>query len=90
MGTGYEGTCKECSAAFQVNYGGGMTSVLFHCDRCGKEAWWDRLKLIDVDATPDPYKCKCGGTFSLGADPRCPKCRSTDFEIDRVSEILYD
>ena len=90
MGAGYEATCNKCGAEFQANYGGGMSSLLLHCDRCGKEAWWDRLKLIDPEATPDPYDCKCGGSFTLEADPRCPKCRSGDLEIDRSSEILYD
>lgn len=36
-------------------------------------------------------KCKCGGQFRFKASPRCPRCRSTDFEEDpKGSALFYD
>jgi hypothetical protein len=34
-------------------------------------------------------KCRCGGRYRFDAPPRCPKCRSTDFEQGPMG-VLYD
>lgn len=34
--------------------------------------------------------CRCGGSFTFRANPRCPKCRSTRLESTDVGRILYD
>ena len=35
--------------------------------------------------------CKCGGGFKFDAPPRCPKCKSTEFEDDpSLGGVLYD
>lgn len=36
-------------------------------------------------------RCDCGGSFSLDAPPRCPRCRSTEYRSDPDGmELLYD
>ena len=34
-------------------------------------------------------KCKCGGQFTLQAEPRCPKCRSTNLEEGEDGPMVY-
>jgi hypothetical protein len=33
--------------------------------------------------------CRCGGKYTLGASPRCPKCGSTDYEEGNLM-VCYD
>ena len=36
-------------------------------------------------------KHRCGGRFRFDAPPRCPKCRSTDIDLDeRGPTVMYD
>ena len=35
-------------------------------------------------------KCKCGGRYLLYAPSRCPKCHSTQLEIDDSKTIFFD
>ena len=35
-------------------------------------------------------KCRCGGKFTFDAPPRCPKCRSTEFDEDDSQILCYD
>jgi len=36
-------------------------------------------------------KCRCGGRYLFEAPPQCPKCRSTNIDIDEAAGgILYD
>lgn len=39
MGSRYEVICKECGKKYDANYGGGLSTHLLHCDKCGKEKW---------------------------------------------------
>ena len=63
-----------------------MSAAPWHCDRCGKEWWWEVLR-----EAPDPPPCSCGGSFTEDAPPRCPSCRSVEItqDPDGIS-ILYD
>jgi predicted Zn-ribbon and HTH transcriptional regulator len=90
MGYGYDAICKECGTKFEVNEGPGMVAMPYHCDRCGKEWWWEFRSKIPLDE-PYPPTCGCGGTFTSDAPPRCPKCRSTSFEQDPDGmSMIYD
>ncbi len=90
MGESYTAICQECEVRFEVNQGPGMSTMPLHCDSCGRERWWEFMEKIPLDDPPD-WTCKCGGTFSTDAPPRCPKCRSTNLKRDPDGiEILYD
>lgn len=41
MGYSYGAICNECGTTFEVNEGSGMSAMPFHCNRCGKEWWWE-------------------------------------------------
>jgi hypothetical protein len=41
VGYTYGAICNECGTAFEVNEGSGMIAMPFHCNRCGKEWWWE-------------------------------------------------
>lgn len=91
MGEGYGAICNECGTSFEVNDGVGMTAIPLHCDRYGKEWWWEFTSKIPLGETPHPPTCECGGTFRSDAPARCPSCRSTDFRRDTTQPtILYD
>jgi predicted nucleic acid-binding Zn ribbon protein len=90
MGHGYEAVCKTCGAKFEVMEGPGMRGMPLHCDRCGKEKWWEFLQPIDLDS-PMTKPCPCGGEFRSDAPPRCSSCRSSDIEHDPDGvSYLYD
>lgn len=91
MGRGYDVICKECETGFTVNEGSGMSAMPFRCDRCGKEWWWEFGPGGPFDKEANPAPCKCGGTSSAEAPPRCPKCGSLEWERDPEGmEIMYD
>lgn len=91
MGYGYEVICKACGAGFQVSEGSGMIAMPFHCARCGKEWWWEFGPDGPMGKEADPPRCECGGTFTLDAPPRCPECRSEEFERDPHGiSVIYD
>ena len=74
-----------------------MTFAQLRCDRCG------RAKNVDIylhdpgmPTSADDWgkrvesragKCKCGGKFTLGARPRCPKCKS--LRLDKGEAMLF-
>lgn len=91
MGEAYDAICKECQTSFSVSEGSGMIAMPYHCERCGKEWWWEFGPGGPMDKEPNPPTCECGGTFSLEARPRCPACRSADFERDPSGmSMIYD
>ena len=74
---------------------------LLLCDRCGrkKPIPGDRrgsgdpgipYEQVEKAIEKKAGKCRCGGKFKLDAKPRCPKCRSTKFEVDDRTLIMYD
>ena len=81
MGHGYDAICKGCGTKFEVNEGSGMIAMPFHCDRCGKEWWW-QFGPGGPTGEANPPRCECGGTFTMDAPPRCPNCRSLELERD--------
>ena len=83
--------CNECRTAFEVNEDSGMIAMPFHCDRCGKEWWWEFGPGGPMGKEPAPPACECGGRFTEDAPPRCPGCGSPDLSRDPTqTEILYD
>ena len=91
MGRGYQAICKQCGTQVEVNEGSGMIAMPFRCEDCGKEWWWHFGSGGPMGQEADPPTCECGGRFTLEAQPRCPKCRSTDLERDPSGfEIMYD
>lgn len=91
MGQSYDAICKECGTRFSVSEGYGMIAMPYHCESCGKEWWWEFGAGGPLGKEAHPPPCECGGTFSLDAQPRCPKCHSSDYRTDPEGlEILYD
>ena len=90
MGSQWSAICKECRTKFEVSEGSGMEAMPFHCDRCGKEWWWN-FGPRGPGGKASPPECPCGGAFSVNAPLRCPECQSTDLEPDPAGvETLYD
>jgi predicted Zn-ribbon and HTH transcriptional regulator len=82
MGHAYDVFCKECGATFPVSEGSGMIAMPFHCDRCGTEWWWAAGTRGPMGKEAHPPRCDCGGTFTVEASARCPRCGSKEFERD--------
>ena len=91
MGSSFDARCRACDETFTVSKGGGFTFQLQHCDTCGKERALPTFQKLEavVDEAGVEGKCGCGGRFTFDAPPRCPKCRSTDYE-DLGNHIDYD
>jgi len=95
MGCISEAICKDCGTRYPIRMGGGFVCHDLHCDKCGKEK---TVTFREVDEAPSKYrsfeeyagKCECGGNYTMDAPPRCPNCRSTNFEHDFTKFILYD
>ena len=91
MGYGYDAICKGCGTKFPVHEGSGMIAIPFHCDGCGKEWWWEFGDGGPMGKQADPPPCECGGRFMVEAPPRCPECRSAEFDRDPEGEsMIYD
>ena len=91
MGRGYSAVCGACQTKVEVNEGSGMIAMPYHCDRCGKEWWFEFGSDGPFGKQADPPPCGCGGEFKLDAPPRCPSCHSTDLTRDPDGEeYLYD
>ena len=87
MGTSYDVICKQCGKKYTASFGPGMLFDLLHCDRCGRE------RIVSACERPMDYlygyaldgpkgRCRCGGRFHSEAPPRCPSCKSAEFEED--------
>ena len=91
MGHTYSVICNECGGRFEVSEGSGMIAMPFHCERCGKEWWWEFGPGGPMGKEAEPPRCECGGTFDADAPPRCPECRSRRWRRDPDGfEMLYD
>lgn len=97
MGHQFGAICSACGHHFDVSEGGGFIFDLLHCDTCGRTKTVDRDEARD--ANPEYHRmpekevgqCRCGGHFLDSAPPRCPKCRSTEYEVDPdAPSIMYD
>ncbi len=90
MGHAYDAICRHCGTRFEVSEGSGI-AMPFHCDRCGKEWWWEFGPGGPMDKQANPPPCDCGGTSVAEAPPRCPHCCSPDFEGDPDgTSLIYD
>ena len=83
MGCISEAICKDCGTRYPIRMGGGFICNDFHCDKCGE------LKIVKHEEDFE-RKCECGGNYTMDAPPRCPNCRSTNFEHDFTKFSLYD
>jgi hypothetical protein len=76
-----------------------MSFAQLHCDGCGCAKNVDTyLHEPGMPTSANDWgkrvesrggKCKCGGNFTLGARPRCPKCRSLRLDRGDV-QMCYD
>ena len=73
MGTIFQAICNKCHTQFTVSLGGGFTSDVYHCDKCGID------ETVQRDIGLKQTACSCGGTFTLEAQPRCPNCFSAEW-----------
>jgi DNA-directed RNA polymerase subunit M/transcription elongation factor TFIIS len=90
MGTRHWATCNKCGKEFYVSDGGGFRFEMLHCDKCGREksvshSSTDMEKIWNGQRIP----CRCGGSFTGNAPPRCPRCKSTDFTYGGIM-TCYD
>ena len=87
MGTTLEATCRDCGHSFTYNDGPGFQFALVRCNKCGgeKQVPFDKVgegvshgdhKRVEEFAG----KCMCGGKYKVDAVPRCPKCKSKNFD----------
>ncbi len=101
MGSSYAATCNACGHEFEFNDGPSMMAAQLRCDQCGKDEWIrldampPALRSYDYDPADDPdskvNKCRCGGTFTQEAPPRCPRCRSADLKYnENALTACYD
>ena len=71
----YSGATSEWDEDIQKNYPGEPIS---------EEEYY-----LEVEKMVGP--CNCGGDFKFDAPPRCPKCKSTEFEDDSsLGGVMYD
>ena len=95
MGCISEAICKDCGTRYSIQTGDGFANRDLHCDKCGKGK---TVYFMELREAPSKYrsfeeyagKCECGGNYTLDAPPRCPNCRSTNFEHDPTKFTLYD
>jgi hypothetical protein len=101
MGTQYTAICRQCGTTFSVSEGGGFRFHLLHCEECGQEKSVDEEEMGSAFATDEAVQdawieqhvppCPCGGRFTMEASPRCPGCRSDDWEVDlKGPGTMYD
>lgn len=86
MGYRYDAICTVCGTKFAVSEGSGMIGMPLHCDRCGKEWWWEFGPGGPIGKDADLPRCGCGGEFTSDAPPRCPSCSSLAVEPDSHGE----
>ena len=95
MGCISEGICRDCGTIYSIKTGGGFINHDLHCDKCGK---LKTVYFMELREAPSKYrsfeeyagKCECGGNYTMDAPPRCPNCRSTNFEVDHTKDLMYD
>ena len=95
------GTCEHCRAQFAIEIfhnGFGDTSYAY-CETCGRTAilsswnkrWPKGVKCTQAEIAPEmePHlqHCECGGRFTKGASPRCPKCKNV-LSADKAAEYI--
>ena len=85
MGSLYQARCLSCSKDFELSEGGGFQFELLRCDQCGET---QSVKRNDDEPSPTA-KCPCGGSFTVNAAARCPNCKSTNVQKQRLL-LLYD
>jgi hypothetical protein len=83
----WTGVCEHCMEKFgiEIFHNGFGDSSYAYCDSCGKTAilsgwskeWPKGVKCTQAEIAPEmePHlkPCQCGGTFTKGSYPRCPK-----------------
>src|ERR1700683_2219998 len=90
--------CPKCAASIEYWSTSGMSECYphFYCDTCSNVLYRHQDHLILRDEKSDVLaaiplvikslpKCKCGGQFTLEAEPKCPSC---GHELRRTSTSL--
>jgi hypothetical protein len=106
VGSEHVAICTNCGTRCTVREGGGFFFEIVHCERCGraKSVGFDELGSLSpiqgADTQSEAYRSaveriagrhRCSGHYRLKAPPRCPRCRSTDLEVDLDGPFLqYD
>jgi len=97
----WTGVCEHCAENFgiEIFHNGFGDSSYAYCDSCAKTAilsgwskrWPKGVKCTQAEIAPEmePHlkPCECGGTFTKGNSPRCPKCKQA-LSADRAAEYL--
>ncbi len=88
MGEIFRVVCQQCGRDFEIEDGGGFFYEVLYCEKCGRKRSVDRdmsdeESLLIERAGP----CRCGGTFSLQARPRCLQCGSDNLKKDPPEPI---
>ena len=86
MGTVNNGKCKDCGHKFEYSLIGGFSFAIVNCDSCSaaRSISWEEKKEKEEHGP-----CKCGGTFTNAAQPRCPKCQSANIK-DKGVKLYFD
>jgi Zn finger protein HypA/HybF involved in hydrogenase expression len=101
MGSRSNATCRKCRHRFTLDEWGGFHFHLLRCNKCGRTKAMDAARREETNPKVSfeqsqkaiekkAGKCRCGGKFTFDAKPRCPKCRSTRYEVDEDSIMMYD
>jgi len=88
MGNTTPTICNDCGERFVTSFAGGLGYDTLYCDSCAEstEVLFDRAMHKKLEENYIPWvertvnKCKCGGSFTYDAAPRCPECHSVDIE----------
>jgi hypothetical protein len=83
VGESFDARCSNCGEIFNISIGGGFRFMMLHCEVCGKPKARNIAEKIELglDEAGHWGTCPCGGDLSFDAPPRCPKCRSTKYEV---------
>jgi hypothetical protein len=97
----WTGICEHCTENFAIEiFHSGFSDISYaYCDTCGKTAilsgwskqWPKGVKLTQAEIAPEMElylkSCDCGGRFTKGNSPRCPKCKHT-LSADKAAEYI--
>ncbi len=95
------GSCEHCGESFAIKifHNGFGDSSYAYCGACGKTAilscwdirWPKGVKCTLAEIAPEMERyllpCDCGGKFSKGNSPRCPKCQQV-ISADKATRYI--
>ncbi len=81
--------CTRCGKEKSVAYNQ-IRIDNYRGERMSVEAYKRRVRNEERRFQRVAGSCRCGGSFTVRANPRCPKCRSTRLEDTGEGAVLYD